>query len=544
MCTLIFSVITKEVKSLNKEKDFKLLHCNMELLTPRTQMGCLTIWVVSFTLGLAALWILKRKIRKDKLRHLPGPKGWPVFGSIFQLEREKMRLSLHKWARIYGCVYKVGLAIDNIVVVTGYKYIHHVLVSSGKEFGGRLHTFRAQYLDAHESVAGIPANHPSWSSIRKLSHKYMKQFGDGKSRLEAILSKNGEYMLRQFDSCIGQPVDIMNTLKSTVLRSVSVLLLGRTLNDGDPILDMLLKFERDLWDALDTSLGSLLLDIFPSLIHLPLPASQRLKKFRQLELDCCERIAAMKSEAKVESLTQVLLESASGGKSDADVKSAPQITERQAVMSSLDLIFAGTATSSRALYCLFNVMAFRQDIQDAVYAEIRKVLAGKKKEITFADRTQMPYLRATILECLRAFPPATYGAVPHVAINDTTIPDYGVIPEGTILMINTWALHHDESFWKDPTAFRPERFLDQAGQLLPPDHPNRKHVLPFGAGPRVCLGEVFARTRIFLWTAAVVNRFKFKPGPGSDEQWMDPNVHLDNIVLMPLPNKIVFDRRN
>ncbi len=86
--------------------------------------------------------------------------------------------------------------------------------------------------------------------------------------------------------------------------------------------------------------------------------------------------------------------------------------------------------------------------------------------------------------------------------------------------------------------------MDQAGHLLPPDHPNRKHVLPFGAGPRVCLGEVFARTRIFLWTAAVVKKFKLKPGPGSDEQWMNPDVHLDNMVLMPLPNKIVFDRRN
>ncbi len=110
-------------------------------------------------------------------------------------------------------------------------------------------------------------------------------------------------------------------------------------------------------------------------------------------------------------------------------------------------------------------------------------------------------------------------------------------------MINTWTLHHDESFWEDPSVIRPERFLDPDGELLPPDHPNRKHVLPFSAGPRVCLGEVFARTRIFLWTAAVVNRFKFKPAPGSDEQWIDPSVHLDNTFLMPLTNKIVFDRR-
>ena len=80
-----------------------------------------------------------------------------------------------------------------------------------------------------------------------MSHKYMKQFRDGKARLEAILSKNGEYMLRQFDSCTGPSVDIMNTLNSTALRSISVPLLGTALNDDDPLLEMLLKFEGDLW---------------------------------------------------------------------------------------------------------------------------------------------------------------------------------------------------------------------------------------------------------------------------------------------------------
>ncbi len=350
-------------------------------------MECLASWDVCFVLSLAALWILKRTTLIDKLRHLPGPRGWPVFGSIFQLQKEKMRISLHKWAQQYGGVYRVGLAIENIVVVSGYKYIHKVLVGSGKEFGGRLSAFREQYLDLHESVIGLPANHASWSRIRKLSHKYMKQFGDGKTRLEAILSKNGEYMLQQFDSSIGQPVDIMNTLKSTVLRSISLLLLGRALNKDDPLLDMLLKYERDIWDAHRRSLGYLILDIFLFLIHLPLPASQRLKKCRKLQIECWERIALMQSEAKAESLTQVLLGCASGGKFDTDAKAWPQITERQATMSSLDLIIAGTATSSRTLYFILNVMPFRQDIQDAVYTEIRMVVEGKKKEITVTKTT-------------------------------------------------------------------------------------------------------------------------------------------------------------
>ncbi len=126
------------------------------------------------------------------------------------------------------------------------------------------------------------------------------------------------------------------------------------------------------------------------------------------------------------------------------------------------------------------------------------------------------------------FPPAPIGGTTHSPVRDTAIPGYGVIPKGTIMMINTWALHHDESFWKDPEAIRPERFLDEEGQLLPPDHPNRKHVLPFGAGPRVCLGEVFARTRLFLWTTAVVGRYRIRLALDSDKKWVDPYIHPES----------------
>ncbi len=195
------------------------------------------------------------------------------------------------------------------------------------------------------------------------------------------------------------------------------------------------------------------------------------------------------------------------------------------------------------MYCILNILAFKQDIQKRVHTEICKALDDGKSMVTVSDRAKMPYLRATLLECLRVFPPTPTGAQTHSPIRDTALPGYGVIPKGAIMMINTWALHHDEFFWKDPEVIRPDRFLDEDGELLPADHPNRKHVLPFGAGPRVCLGEVFARTRLFLWTAAVVGRYRISLALDSDKKWLDPYIHHDNMALDPLPNKIIFERR-
>ncbi len=159
----------------------------------------------------------------------------------------------------------------------------------------------------------------------------------------------------------------------------------------------------------------------------------------------------------------------------------------------------------------------------------------RESRISIQQSSKMPYLRATILECLRAYDPAP-ATPPHTPVSGTQLLGIATIPKGTLVLANFWALHHDEDFWGDPDEIRPERFL------VSPDHPNRKHFMPFGAGPRVCLGEVFVMTRLFLWTAAVINKFEVVPGPGPDESCLNQYVHLNKSLLEPLPNTVVFSQ--
>ncbi|ELT91469.1 hypothetical protein CAPTEDRAFT_37977, partial [Capitella teleta] len=64
-------------------------------------------------------------------------------------------------------------------------------------------------------------------------------------------------------------------------------------------------------------------------------------------------------------------------------------------------------------------------------------------------------------------------------------------------------MHLEEDFLGDPHAFRPERFLDDAGNVVSASHENRKHLMPFGAGTRVCVGEILGIGRLFLLLATV-----------------------------------------
>ncbi len=372
----------------------------------------------------------------------------------------------------------------------------------------------------------------------------MEQFGDGMSRLEDILLQNADYMLGEFDSHVCRPLDTLQIIKGTGLRSISVLILGRALETGDDLLEMLMKYERDFFDVTEMSPSILLLGICSWLIFLPLPRFIAMRHFKKFQDECWKKIKKMQLEAEGESLTKVLMDSMEEMSAKQSYKEPISFEENNVKLSTLLLIIAGVGTTSRAMHYILNTMAFRKDIQDKVCSEIRSVLSeDATSRITVEHRHKMPYLRATILECLRAFTVTPLGGIPHASVSDVELPGYGTIPKGTVVLVNSWTLHHDEDFWKDPDVVRPERFLDEDEQLLPPDHPNRKHLLPFGAGPRVCLGEVFAMTRLFLWTAAVIGKFEITPGPGSDEIWLNPNYHNGNYMIYPLPNEVIFCRR-
>ncbi len=153
----------------------------------------------------------------------------------------------------------------------------------------------------------------------------------------------------------------------------------------------------------------------------------------------------------------------------------------------------------------------------------------------------MPYTTAFLYELLRYTSVAALG-VGHRAVDDVQIAGY-TIPKGTQIITNLWALHHDPEFWEDPEEFRPERFLDEHGDLVSADHPNRKNLMPFGAGPRVCLGESLALTRLFVWTAALIQRFRIVPSQGSSLDLVEAHSYVFVGTLSSKSYRVIFHSR-
>ena len=171
----------------------------------------------------------------------------------------------------------------------------------------------------------------------------------------------------------------------------------------------------------------------------------------------------------------------------------------------MDLFEAGLTTSSLTLFWAILMLVIHPEVQTRVQQEIDTALDGQLP--SYSDRELFPYTEATLLEVGRRVSLIPQ-SVPHSAITDVTFRGF-VIPKDTIVLFHLWSVHMDPEHWGDPEAFRPERFLAEDGSVR-----HDEHVIPFGTGKRVCLGETVARVELFLLFTRLMKRFRFFADPG------------------------------
>ncbi|SHG80981.1 cytochrome P450 [Cognatishimia maritima] len=170
----------------------------------------------------------------------------------------------------------------------------------------------------------------------------------------------------------------------------------------------------------------------------------------------------------------------------------------------LTFIVAGHETTALSLSWALYLCAFDQEVQDKARAEIHAVCGNSAA--TGDDVPNLPYVRMIIDEALRLYPPA--GIVSRTAQADDVLCGREV-RRGDTVMIPIYALHRHEALWDAPDAFRPERFTDRK-------EVDRYAYLPFGDGPRICIGASFALQEAVIILATLLGRFRFTPVVGRD----------------------------
>ncbi|KAF7234994.1 Cytochrome P450 2J2 [Varanus komodoensis] len=204
----------------------------------------------------------------------------------------------------------------------------------------------------------------------------------------------------------------------------------------------------------------------------------------------------------------------------------PSFHEENLLHSVLDLFGAGTETTSTTLRWALLYMALHPDIQARVQEEIDSVI-GQSRLPALEDRDRMPYTNAVIHEVQR-FSNIVPLNVPRVATKDTTLAGF-FLPKGTVLLSNLTSVLHDKDEWETPDVFNPGHFLEN-GQFR-----KREAFIPFSTGKRSCLGELLARTELFLFFTALIQKFTFQ-APENVTLTLDFRM---GFTLAPQPYKIL-----
>lgn len=179
--------------------------------------------------------------------------------------------------------------------------------------------------------------------------------------------------------------------------------------------------------------------------------------------------------------------------------------EWDTALFALEDILGGHSATGNFLVKIFGYIGALPEVQQKIQQEVDATLAkkstGKCNAIELSDRSQMPYTEAVIMEALRLI---ASPIVPHVASQDSSIGGY-FIEKDSLIFLNNYNLSMSPELWDEPTAFKPERFI-QNGHVVKPEH-----FLPFGAGRRSCMGYKMVQLISFAVLASSMQHFSMRP---------------------------------
>ncbi|EDS41084.1 cytochrome P450 2L1 [Culex quinquefasciatus] len=458
----------------------------------------------------------------------PGPRWIPWFGTTFVVQKLSKKLGgLHEVFKYLSQKHQspvVGLRFGKelTVGIRGYDLAKEAL--TGDDLLGRPDNFFIRLRTDGERLGLTFTDGKLWEEHRSFIMRTLKEVGYGRSRMEELIQKEAIELKQTYSQRI-------NSTSSTLPTAVAKCIERQRIERDDNRLQMLLKLLRKRSGQFDLAGG--LLNQMPWLRFLAPNWSgynlvvdfnrQLMEFFAETIRNHYETYTDTKSSNDL--IYAYIREFRNQGHNPGTT-----FTEKQMLMTILDLFLAGGLNTSTVTDLLLLMMVVRPDIQAKVHQEIDNHL----NPIRWSDRSQLPFVEAVIMEVQRFFPTAAFGG-PRRAVHDFNIGGYR-IPKNTTVFVDLESVHHDEAYWKDPEVFRPERFLDEGGHLVTCDR-----LLPFSLGKRKCPGDGLAKTTIFLFFVELLRNFELSLPEGAEV----PSTELvPGRIYMPKPYWIIFSRRS
>lgn len=380
--------------------------------------------------------------------------------------------------RTYGDVVQFPIPRPPSYLVNDPDAVWQVLAGTGREFGKATRQYRSLAVVTGEGL--LAADTEAWRAQRSLVQPAFHR-----STLDQLVAYAGSAADGLADrwarAPVGSVVDVDAAMSRVTLAVVGHALFG---TDLGPHADRLVR-------ATLAALAVVIERARTPLVAPPwLPTPQNRRLARALA-DLDQAVRSMLDERRrnpdrTRSDMLDLLLSARDGRGDG-------LTGRQIRDQVVTFIVAGHETVATALTWTWALLAADPDRRRRVRAEAQAVLADAP--LVLDDLTRLPYTRAVFDEALRLYPPAWLVTRNSLA---PTVLGGRAVPAGALLIMSPYLVHRHPDRWPDPDRFLPERFLD--GSV------DRRAFLPFGAGPRQCIGREFANVEAVVLLARLAAR--------------------------------------
>ncbi|KAM7507012.1 hypothetical protein LguiA_017465 [Lonicera macranthoides] len=462
---------------------------------------------------LTFLHIFLSLVRSCKNRRLPpGPTPFPIIGNLLKLGDQPHK-SLAELAKVHGPIMSLKLGTTTTVVISSSTAAKEILQKQDLAFSTRSIP-DALHAHGHSkySVAWLPVLN-RWRSLRKIMASHIFSF----SRLDAnqhLRRKKVEELILYCKKCceLGDSVDIGQAGFRTSLNLLSNTIFSMDLTD--PFKDSAKEFKELVWNMMVEAGKPNLVDYFPFLKGIDPQGIRRrmtvhlgkvLHLFREITKKRLE-LRELRKTIESNDLLDVCLNMAQDNPDEIDRTHMEHMF--------LDLFAAGTDTTSSTLEWAMAELLRNPETMVKAKAELEEVI-GKGKLLEEDDVTRLPYLGSIIKETLRIHTPVPF-LIPRKVEIDVEACGY-LVPKGTQVLVNAWAIGQDPTLWEDPFSFKPDRFLGTEIDL----RGRHFELIPFGAGRRICPGLPLAIRMVPVMLGSMINSFDWKLNGGIEPNDLD-----------------------
>jgi enediyne biosynthesis protein E7 len=421
-------------------------------------------------------------------RDYPGPSMLAIPGLLRKLWTDRLSL-LTDAATEFGDVVRFAIGPKTIYFFNHPDHAKHVLADNAANYHKGMGLAEARRRILGDGL--LTSEGELWRRERRLIQPSFRR--DRLAGFTDVITDAGQELVSRLRARNGGTIDVAGEMTR-----LTMTILGKTLLDADltpfRMLGPAFEVAQDQAMFEMVTLGALPL-------WLPLPRHRRFRQARRRIEDVVEALVASRAHGGQQDGDMISL-LASAYRDEKDAGTRWRILRDELVT----ILLAGHETTASTLSWTWYLLSRHPEVASAMHAEAAEILGDRVPG--HEDLARLPYTTTVIQEAMRLYPPVW--GLPRKALAADEIGGYQV-PAGADVMICPYTLHRHPGFWPRPEEFRPERFEASAVDLA-----HRYAYIPFGAGPRVCIGSHLGMMEATLIAAMVAREFRFELADQTD----------------------------